>query len=386
MIIKTIRATIMEMASSEILSHIPANIYEEIKTKDPHPEFRAYVVGHEGISEGKVVGQGDVVKRWFASAIEKIVEKLQYGTKIFHRHAKTNVHSGRGVIGRIVGKAKQIIDDNLSAIAIAYIEPDYRDLKLDVASIEADVILSDDQDRGIYDANVENITGIALGNSSSERPGFPGATLVSQIQAFAQSQQYNKGGRDMSTISEVRDFIKSENVKPSDLFGLDDLIKDLSVERHFREDKANEYEARKRVEQERIDERKRTEEEKEKEKKEREKTDKVKDDLILKLKTENIQSKTTEWLETQKEKRELDEEQMKYIGRNLSKFTPEDPEKAEDEFNKFLDDQVDELSGIKTDVFDQEPEPKDKKKIPGGEPKGGKKEGNEVIEDMSLED
>ena len=185
MIIKTIRATIMEMASSEILSHIPANIYEEIKTKDPHPEFRAYVIGHEGISTGKIVGHGDYVKRWFAPAIEKIVEKLQYGTKIFHAHGKTNVHSGRGVIGRIVGKAKQIIDDNLSAIAIAYIEPDYRDLKLDVASIEADVILSNDQDRGIYDANVKDITGIALGDSSFERPGFSKATLISQIQAFA---------------------------------------------------------------------------------------------------------------------------------------------------------------------------------------------------------
>ncbi len=234
MIIKTIRATILEMASSDILSHIPANIYEEIKAKDQHPEFRAYVVGHEGISEGQVVGRGDVVKRWFASAIEKIVEKLQYGTKVFHNHAKTNIHSGRSVIGRIVGKAKQIIDDNLSAIAIAYIKPEYRDLKLDVASIEADVILSDDQDRGIYDANVEDITGIALGNSKFERPGFPGATLVSQIQAFAKTQ-YNKGDKTMSdiTISGVKSFIKAENLMPSDLFGIGELTKDPTIEAHI---------------------------------------------------------------------------------------------------------------------------------------------------------
>jgi len=379
-----IQAKILEMASSEIMSHIPANIYEEIKAKDDHPIFRAYVVGHEGISEGKVVGHGDIVKRWFGSAISKIVEKLQYGLKVFHEHAETNVHKGRQVIGHIVGKARKIIDDNVSAVAIVYIKPEFRDLPLDVASIEADVILSDDQDKGIYDADVEDITGIALGNSSVNRPGFPGATLLSQIQAFAQSHQYNKGGGDMSTITEVRDFIKSGNIKPSDLFGLDDLIKDLSVERHFREDKASEYEARKRVEQERIEERERVEKEKGKEKKEREKADKVKDDLILKLKAENIQSKTVEWLEAQKEKRELDEEQIKYINRNIPKFTPEDPEKAEDEFNKFLDDQVDELSGIKKDVFDQEPD-KDKNKVPGGETKD-KKGGEDIIEDMSLED
>ncbi len=380
MIIKTFNATILEMASSEILSHIPANIYEEIKAKDPHPLFRAYVIGHEGISEGKVVGHGDMVKRWFASAIEKIVEKLQYGTKIFHKHAKTNVHSGRGVVGHIVGKAKQVIKDNLSAIAIAYIKPEYRDLKLDVASIEADVILSDDQNRGIYDANVEDITGIALGDSAVQRPGFPGATLVSQIQAFAQSQ-FTPGGGEMTTINEVRDFIKTGNLKPSDIFGLGDLTKDPMIEEHVEAERkkavTGEYEHRKRDE-EGFDKTK------DKLVKDQEKKVKERDELITKLQGENIQSKTTAWLEAQKEKRELDEEQMKYINRNLPKFKAEDVEKAEDEFGKFLDDQIDELKGIKKDVFDQAVE-EDKKKVSGGEPKD-KKSGEDVIEDMSLED
>lgn len=385
MIIRTFRATIHEMASSEILSHIPASIYEEIKATDPHPEFRAYVVGHEGISEGQVVGAGDVVKRWFASAIEKIVQKLQYGTKLFHTHAKTNEHAGRGVIGRIVGKAKQIIDDNMSAIAIAYIKPEYRDLKLDVASIEADVRLRDDQDRGVYDADVEDITGIALGNSSVNRPGFPGATLLSSIQAFAQSHQYERGGGGMITISEVRDFIKSQDVKPSDLFGLDDLIKDLSVERHFREERKNEYEARKRVEQEKAEERKKAEKEQERIKDEHDKELEEKDKLIKKLQNEGIKSKTSTWLEEQKKKRELDDEQVKFINRNLSKFEIEDIDKAESEFNKFLDDQVDDFDGIRKDVLGQDVDD-DKKKTPGGETGDGKKEGDEDIEDMSLED
>ena len=379
-----IRATILEMASSEIMEHIPASVYENIKAKDAHPVFRAYVIGHEGISEGKVVGHGDMVKRWFSSAIHKIVEKLQYGLKVFHEHGKTNVHEGRGVIGHIVGKAKRIINDNLSAIAIAYIKPEYRDLPLDVASIEADVILNDDQDKGIYDANVEDITGIALGNSSFKRPGFPGATLLSQIQAFAQSHQYHTGGGDMNTISEVRDFIKSQNIKPSDLFGLDDLIKDLSVERHFKEEKSSEYEARKRVEQEKSDERKRAEDEQKKVKDEHDKVLKKKDEEIAKLAGEGIKSKTVAWLEAQKEKRELDDEQVKFITRNLPNFKPEDLEKAEDEFGKFLDGQIDEFDGIKKDVFGKEPEEK-KEKTPGGEA-SSKKPGDDAIDDMSLED
>lgn len=383
MIIREFKATIMEMASSEIMSHIPANIYEDIKTKDPHPEFRAYVVGHEGISEGKVVGHGNMVKRWFASAVEKIVEKLQYGTKIFNRHGKTNEHEGRGIIGHIVGKAKQIINDNLSAIAIAYIKPDYRDLKLNVASIEADIRLSGDQDSGIYDANVENITGIALSNSSVERPGFKDAMLLSQIQAFAHQSQFNQGGGGMGiTITEVRDFIKSGNLKPSDIFGLGDLTKDPMIEEHIlAESKKNAtegYEHRKRDEEgfERL---------KAKLAKDHEKKVKEHEVTIAKLQNENIQSKTAAWLDTEKEERKLDDEQLKFIDRNLSRFKPEDAEKAEDEFGKFLDNQIDELSGIKKDVFGDDSDGGEKKKAPGAETKR-EKAGEDVIDDMSLND
>ena len=113
------RASILEMASSEILQHIPANIYEGIKAKDSHPVFRAYVIGYEGVSKGKVVGYGNLVKRWLTSAINKIHERLQFGTKVFHEHAKTNEHVGRTSIGEIVGKALETISGKLSAIAIA---------------------------------------------------------------------------------------------------------------------------------------------------------------------------------------------------------------------------------------------------------------------------
>ena len=385
MIIKTFRATILEMAADEILSHIPANIYEAVKTKDKHPEFRAYIIGHEGISEGQVVGQGNVVKRWFASAIEKIVEKLQYGTKIFHKHGKTNVHSGRGVIGHVVGKAKQIINDNLSAIAIVHIEPEYRDLKLDVASIEADVTLADDQNRGIYDANVEDITGIALGDSNQKRPGFPGATLVSQIQAFVEKTQFIKGDGTMSdiTISEVRSFIKAENLVPSDLFGQGALTKDPTIEAHI------ETESEKVVHAE-IKRRKSINkgfnETKEELVKEHEEAIKEKDKVITGLQTEAIKTKAPAWIETQTEKRKLNEEQVKFINRNVGKFEPKEHDKAEEEFNKFLDDQVDDFAGIQKDVFGKETDvDKDKIKVAGGEPKDKKTEASQEVEDMSLD-
>ena len=375
------RASILEMASSEILQYIPASVYEEIKTKDSHPIFRAYVIGHEGISEGKVVGAGNIVKRWFSSAISKIVERLQYGTKVFHEHAETNVHKGRSVIGHIVGKTKRVINDNLSAVAIAYIKPEYKDLPLDVASIEADVVLNDDRNRGVYDADVENITGVALGNSAVNRPGFPGATLLSQIQAFANQSQYqHQGGGAMTTVNEVRDFIKAERLLPSDLFGREDLTKDPIFEEHVGRIVSD----RRKLINDGFD---KTKEEliKEHEKKvaELEVKIKEKDATVVKLQGENIQSKTGSWLEAQKEKRKFDEEQMKFINRHLPRFKPVDPEKAEDEFNKFLDEQVDELNGIKTDVFGQKKEEKDK--TPGSE-SNNKKDQSDYVADMSLDD
>ncbi len=381
-----IRATILEMASEDILSHVPANLYEAVKAKDKNPLFRAYVIGHEGISEGQVVGAGNMVKRWFASAIEKIVEKLQYGTKIFHKHAKTNVHAGRGVIGHIVGKAKQIINDNMSAIAIAYIRPEYRDLKLDVASIEADVRLNDDRNSGVYDADVESISGIALGNSEDKRPGFPGATLLSSIQAFANKTQYNKGDKNMEdiTVSEVKSFIKAENLVPSDLFGQGDLTKDPIIEEHIEKLQDN-------FEKSAIKRRNRINDGADATKEELVKTHKEaikdKDKVITGLQSEAIKTKAPRWLDAQKDKRKLGDEQMKFINRNLSKFEPKEHDKAEAEFNQFLDDQVDDFAGIQKDVFGKEPDAdKDKTKAPGGEAKDKTKQVSDEVEDMSLTD
>ncbi len=373
-------AQILEMAATEILRHIPANIYEEIKTRDSHPIFRAYVVGHEGISEGKVVGHGNIVKRWFASAIDKIHEKLQFGTKVFHEHAKTNEHSGRKSIGEIVGKAKEIIDDKLSAIAIMYIKPEFKDLPLDVASMEADVRLNGDRNSGVYDADVENITAVALGNRAVNRPGFKDASLLSQIQAFADQSQFQQGGGDMITISEVRGFIKAGNLKPSDIFGLGDLTKDPMIVEHVEEKekkaKTGEYEHRKRDEAG-FDKTKETLI------KEHEAAIKEKDEKIATLGSGIIKSNTPGWLETQKEKRELNDEQMKFINLNLEDFKPEEPEKAEDEFNKFLDGQVDKLNAINKNVFGKEPEKKEKT---AGSESEEKKDGDDMVNDMSLED
>lgn len=176
-------AKLQQMASSEIIDIIPKDIYEDIKRKDAHPLFQAYVVGHEGEIEGTVVGYGKKILHWFSSAINKLWEKLKYGTKIFHGHNVDSSHEGRQSIGEVVGKAIKTIQNKVNAIAITYIYPEFRDLPLNVASIEADVQINSDD--SVHDVDVGDITGIALGNSKIDKPAFADATLLSQIQAMA---------------------------------------------------------------------------------------------------------------------------------------------------------------------------------------------------------
>jgi hypothetical protein len=176
-------AKLQHMASSEILDIIPKDVLEEIKNRDPHPLFQAYIVGHEGEVTGRLVGVGKKVMNWFSSAINKLWEKLQYGTKIFHGHNTDSSHEGRNSIGEVVGKAIKTIKNKVNAIAITYIYPEFRDLSINVASIEADIKINDDN--GVHGVDVGEITGIALGNSAVEKPGFADAGLLSQIQAMA---------------------------------------------------------------------------------------------------------------------------------------------------------------------------------------------------------
>lgn len=176
-------AKLQQMASSEIMNIIPNDIYDEIKQRDSHPLFQAYVVGHEGEVIATMPGIGQRILNWFSSAINKIWEKLSYGTKLFHGHNVDSSHEGRQSIGEVVGKAIRTIKSKTNAIAIAYIYPEFRDLPLNVASIEANIQIN--PDNTVQDVDVRDITGIALGNSAVDKPGFADATLLSQIQAMA---------------------------------------------------------------------------------------------------------------------------------------------------------------------------------------------------------
>lgn len=362
-------AQLQQMAASEIMNIIPSEIYQEIKEKDPTPIFRAYVVGHEGEATGKKVGAGTIVKNWFSSAINKIVEKLQFGTKVFHGHGPTNEQEGRLPIGEIVGKIAKRIKEKLNAIAITYIYPEYRNLPLDVASIEADINIDPTRD-SVEAVDVAGVTGIALGNSAVEKPGFAEATLLAQMQAFADHSQFNTGGGNMPTLEEIKKFVGEEGISPSEIFGRDSLVDDPVIKGYVDEQ-------RKMASSGEFAHRKRTDEAFDKARKEWEEKEKKFQDEVNGLKIEGAKVKAADLFGTKIKERKLDDKQTKFIKAKQEGFAPKEVDNLEKEVDKFLDDTLEDYKNTAKIFGHKEPE----EKKGGGEPGEGGSDENELIPD-----
>lgn len=345
-----IRVRLREMAANEIAEMIPPATMAAIKQKDPKPLFKAFVIGHEGEARGNVVGIGNVVKKWFRSAIENLHDKIHAGIKLFHGHTTPEKElPERAAIGEVVGKRLMRIGDRLSSVVACYIAPAFQHLPLDIASIEADIVM-DTGGRDIVVAGVDEVTGIALGSSQIDTPGFAGATLLGQLQAFAKNQHIDGGNLMDLTIEDVRSFLKSEKVKPSDIFGMDEMAADPIVrglaEDRVKERIAGEFARRKDAE--------------EKLEKIRGEYDGKVTDLtktIDGLRTDAAKSRVGSLFDTQRTARKLDDRQTKFIQNRMGRFTPTKPDEVEKEFNAYLDSEIDEYNRIAKDVFGIEQKP-----------------------------
>jgi hypothetical protein len=189
-----IKASFRYMAENEIAALIPQETMTEIKKTDPTPLFKAFIVGHEGEAKGNMIGVGNIVKRWYQNIVRKLHDKISVGLQLFHGHGQeTNSHDGRTPIGRVVAKKLVETVHGLSSLAVCYINKDFRHLPLDVASIEADIQMDYQPGDNLVVTDVDNVSGIALGSSLIEKPGFEGATLLGQLQAFIADKHIKTG-------------------------------------------------------------------------------------------------------------------------------------------------------------------------------------------------
>jgi hypothetical protein len=357
------------MAADEIMQYIPPATIEDIKRKDEHPLYRAYIIGEEGEAVPVVVGRGGRVLNWLRSAISAMVTRLQFGTKIFFNHATTNEEQGRTPIGELVGKALEYVNGKMRAIAVTYIYPEHRDLPADAASIEAEVELDPTGRSNVIDAvHVLGISGIAVFDSKKHKPAFPAAGLVAQLQAWEQ-EQYNQGGEQMPELNleSVRTFLKSGAIQPSAVFDKPTLLSDSLVGDHVLSKLNQEYARRMK-----------TEEELEAVKKEM-------PEKITKLETENktlrqniVIGRAREMANGIFTERKMPKTKIEFVTMKLPEFKIEgdtlDDATIKTQLNKFIDSKLDECA-IYEKVFTPDPnagkQPEPTAQPSGGDPNAG---------------
>ncbi len=221
-------ARIQALSQSDLQGIVDPDILRRIKEDDPNPDIRVYSIGHEGKSNLHLPGIGDKTLTWIQAAVQWISDKLKLGTAVFDRHdPNTNSHEGRVQIGEVVGKVTKTIKDRLNTLAAIHVFSQYKSRPLDVASIEAEIEYDHDSHQA-WPTRINNISGVALGSSDNDQPGFPGATLLGAVQAFVQANVGDIGETKMNK-SDVKEAVKELRLRPSELFELDDIMSDKSV-------------------------------------------------------------------------------------------------------------------------------------------------------------
>ncbi len=322
-----VNASLQAFDGQDILNLIPASKLAEVKASDPHPVFKAYVIGHEGEAKGVIAGYGKRILQYFQDAIVGLTEKMKEGTKVFLGHQPgTNSHEGRTAIGEIVGKTLKSIAGRLSSVAIVYVKPEARSLDLDVASIETDVTMEERPDGSVRIVDFGEITGLALGNHVTDAPGFPGATLLGALQAFTQSTGENK-----VELKDIIAAIQAGKFTPDQIFTPEQLISAAPVVEHVRKEKQQEYEHARRVETKLGEERTASMA------KEKELTDKINE-----LQKQTVQLSSAGIFGTAATERKLTDLQKKFIEKNLGNFKTDatEPEKISKAMGEFIDSQL----------------------------------------------
>ncbi len=319
------------MADSEIAAMVDEGWLARVKAGgDEHPLIKAFTIAHEGSSDIKLDGILTPL-HWVKDAIGWINNKIQLYTPAFNRHGAggDNSHDGRVPIGEIVGSKLVEEGDRTATIAAMYIYPRYRNLKLDVASIEADITYARDGNT-VWPTGINKITGIALDDSDHSRPGFSDATLIGSIAAFAE------GGT--VTIQDIKSAIDSQGIKPGDLFNQEVLTASDAVRTYIAQEKKDTREHARRVTEERDDALKKVDSMKVEHSQE-----------VLVLKTENMSSKTSTIFGGIADERKLDAGERHYVDLQLKRFQSKstEPDKFKADLNTFVDEALVDLGALK---------------------------------------
>ena len=243
----SIQATQLVLTREEILQAIPKETLEKIKRKNNHPFFQAYTIIQEGLSKPKSLNSSEQKPiYWIKEVVKKAADMVKKGLQFFAGHNKDNSTVNRKELGRVVGRLEKIIKGKLNQIVIGYF-PDKSKIKdFDVCSIEADVIVGSINNDIDIAKSLKEIKGIALANSSVEKPAFTGAIRLASLQCFEGDSninvlEKNKGDKKMTyeeylnaPFDYLERALRDRKVFPSQVFSKEDIKKDHSFMEEFK--------------------------------------------------------------------------------------------------------------------------------------------------------
>jgi hypothetical protein len=227
--IKTISAfTDMKLSQEEILKNINPEDLAKIKEINYHPYFRAYSMAHEGTFTPRIIGEKEPKPiKWTRQAIQSIKNIVVKGIKFFKGHNEDNSTDNRKSFGEVVSNFEKEIDGKIHHIVVGYFPDKNAIVDSDIISMEADWTFLDNAGKWIAD-KIENITGIALGDSRIEQPAFTKAKLLGAVQA-----NLEKETKMEITFQDVVNFCKERNVWPSQIYSIDQIKSDREFMKHF---------------------------------------------------------------------------------------------------------------------------------------------------------
>jgi len=188
---------ISEMSIQGVLHRIGERAYRKIRSSDDRPMFVELIAGHEGVSTGALMAGRSgrpARKLWSRASVSQLARKIRAGLPVYLFHNPG--HASRRRVGEILSSSESWSRGRLSARGLAYIrDPEtkamIREGRLNTCSIEAEIEChrdpSGDELPWVVDA-VRKVTGIALGSSRLQRPGFPGAAILAAVEEFGDAE------------------------------------------------------------------------------------------------------------------------------------------------------------------------------------------------------
>ncbi len=339
--ITLINLSVQAFAQDRILSMVGEDKLAQLKQTDSAPLFRAYAITHEGEPQLRMLGVGNRQMHCLRDAVVQAYEAVKVGIKCFLGHNADNSTANRTEVGEVVGKILTEIGGVLHNVVAVYIPPAHRSRKLDVASLEGNIICEQDGDV-VRISRFEDISGIALADASVASPGWPGATLLGACQAFKREEKQKESGT--MDLKELKEAIKTGGFKVSQLFDKSDLAGDDVVLSLVSEGSDKEFKHRKRVEK-LLDEEKAAHSKKDEELTTLKATDLTQE--VQTLRKENFGFKLQPQFDKIATDKKLTDKQKTYIGEKLkaAQFDPNTKDSAK-MLGEWVDTQVTEFGSF----------------------------------------